>query len=237
MLRFDVSDTGAGMTDTEMAGLFQAFYRVQSAARDAPRGTGLGPAISQRLARQLDGNLTVRSTAGAGSAFTLSIPVGMSLSEAFKQPEPQGSSVNSVGLKSAAQSIHHLHAQILLAEDHDANRQVLTLRLHQAGAEVIQARDGKEAIDLVRDAEGRRPIDAVIMDMEMPILDGYEAVRQLRSGGFTGPIIAITAYAMARDLEECLKAGCGDHISKPIQWKRFFLKLSGLLGAGNGTDG
>ena len=74
------------------------------------------------------------------------------------------------------------------------------------------------------------------MDMEMPILDGYEAVRQLRAGGFTGPIIAVTAYAMTKDREECLKIGCDDHISKPIQWDRFFLTLSQLLYASNGSQ-
>ena len=141
----------------------------------------------------------------------------------------------SLSRKTVAKSIPRLHARILLAEDHDANRQVITLRLNQAGAEVIQARNGKEAIDLLRDASGKRPIDAVIMDMEMPILDGYEAVRQLRAGGFTGPIIAVTAYAMTNDREECLKIGCDDHISKPIQWDRFFLTLSQLLYASNGS--
>ena len=101
MLLLDVSDTGIGMTDAEMAGLFQAFYRVRSATLDAPRGTGLGLAISQRLARHLGGNLTVRSAPGAGSTFTLSIPVGMPLSEAFKQPQQQGNSASSLGLKSS----------------------------------------------------------------------------------------------------------------------------------------
>jgi CheY-like chemotaxis protein len=193
-------------------------------------------AISQRLARQLGGNLTVQSAPGAGSTFTLSIPVGMPLSEAIEPPEQQGNSASALGLKSVGVSIPRLHARILLAEDHDANRQVITLRLNQAGAEVVQARNGKEAIDLLRDAAGKQPIDAVIMDMEMPILDGYEAVRQLRAGGFTCPIIAVTAYAMTKDREECLKLGCDDHISKPIQWDRFFLRLSQLLHAGNGRN-
>ncbi|MBV8487446.1 MAG: response regulator [Planctomycetaceae bacterium] len=199
-----------------------------------PRAEGL--AISQRLARQLGGNLTVRSTPGAGTSFTLSVPLGMPLSEAFEQPEPQVNSARFLDLGSVAESIPRLQARILLAEDHDANRQVITLRLNQAGAEVVQARNGKEAIDLLRDAVGKRPIDAVIMDMEMPVLDGYEAVRQLRAGGFTGPIIAVTAYAMSKDREECLRIGCDDHVSKPIQWDRFFLKLSQLLHADNGSD-
>jgi PAS domain S-box-containing protein len=234
MLLIEVSDTGIGMTEAEMAGLFQAFYRVRSVAFEAPRGTGLGLAISQRLARQLGGSVTVRSTPGTGSTFTLSMPVGMPVPEALEQSEKPA---DSQGQKSVARSIPCLQARILLAEDHDANRQVVTLRLNQAGAEVIQARNGKEALDLLRDAPRERPIDAVIMDMEMPILDGYEAVRQLRAGGFTGPIIAVTAYAMSKDREECLNLGCDDHISKPIQWDRFFSKLTQLLAVPNGSQG
>jgi len=124
----------------------------------------------------------------------------------------------------------------LLAEDHDANRQLITLRLNSIGAEVVPARNGKEALDLIGDAaEQGRPFDAVIMDMEMPVLDGYEAVRQLRAGGFTSPILAVTAYAMSKDREECLRLGCDDHISKPIEWDRFFRKLIQLLGAHEGV--
>src|SRR5208282_6088589 len=83
---------------------------------------------------------------------------------------------------------------------------VITLRLNSIGAEVVPARNGKEALEQVRDAaEQGRPFDAVIMDMEMPVLDGYEAVRQLRAGGFTSPIIAVTAYAMSKDRDECLR--------------------------------
>ena len=130
-----------------------------------------------------------------------------------------------------------LHGRILLAEDHDANRQIISLRLNQHGAEVVPARNGKEALEQVRDAaEQGRPIDAVIMDMEMPVLDGYEAVRQLRAGGFTGPIIAVTAYAMSKDRDECLGLGCDDHISKPIDWDRFFRKLIQLLTVRNGSS-
>ena len=94
----------------------------------------------------------------------------------------------------------------------------------------MSARNGKEALERVRDAARTgRPIDAVIMDMEMPVLDGYEAVRQLRAGEYSGPIIAVTAYAMAQDRDECLGLGCDDHITKPIDWDKFLLRLSELL--------
>jgi CheY-like chemotaxis protein len=145
--------------------------------------------------------------------------------------EPRGKTQEDVAVPESAPPFAALHARLLLAEDHDANRQVITLRLSGIGAEVVAARNGKEALERVRDAaEEGRPFDAVIMDMEMPVLDGYEAVRQLRAGGFTGPIMAVTAYAMTKDRDECLRMGCDDHISKPIDWDRFLRKLVQLLG-------
>ncbi len=123
-----------------------------------------------------------------------------------------------------------MKARLLLAEDNDANRRVLALRLGRAGADVVTACNGKEAIDRFDDAARQgHPIEAVIMDMEMPILDGYEAVRQIRARGFSTPIIAVTAYAMREGREECLAIGCDEHISKPIEWDRLFLRLSNLL--------
>ena len=123
-----------------------------------------------------------------------------------------------------------------MTDDNEANQQLIGLRLIRAGAEVVTALNGKEALDRVREAsEEGRPFDAVIMDMQMPVLDGYEAVRRLRAGGFTAPIIAVTAYAMSDDRDECLRLGCDDFISKPIEWDRFFAKLTRLLEAARGT--
>jgi CheY-like chemotaxis protein len=117
-----------------------------------------------------------------------------------------------------------------VTDDNEANQRLISLRLTQAGAEVVTARNGQEALDRVGDAvQSGRPFDAVIMDMQMPVLDGYEAVRRLRAGGFHAPIIAVTAFATDEDREECLQLGCDDFISKPIEWDRFFTRLTGLL--------
>src|SRR5262249_13182909 len=116
------------------------------------------------------------------------------------------------------------------AEDNQANQKLISLRLSQAGAEVVTAANGKEAIDHMWEAtRSGRPFDAVIMDMQMPVLDGYETVRQLRANGFAEPILAVTAYAMSEDREECIGRGCNDFISKPIEWDRFMCKLTRLL--------
>ncbi len=228
LLQFAVVDTGVGMTAAEMSRLFEPFYRVPSAARDRPAGTGLGLAICQRLARRLGGDIAVQSAPGEGSTFTLSIPAGSldgraATNRAEDVPERPP-------LSSTSSPPRRLDARILVADDNEANQQIIGLRLIQAGAEVVTALNGQEALDRVRDArEAGRPFDAVIMDMQMPVLDGYEAVRRLRAGGFTAPIVAVTAYAMSEDREECLRLGCDDFVSKPIEWDRFFSKLTRLM--------
>jgi PAS domain S-box-containing protein len=227
-LQFAVSDSGIGMTSSEMSRLFEPFYRVRSADPGRPAGTGLGLAICRRLARRLGGEIAVQSTAGEGSTFTLSVPAGSP--EALVGSRRTGGALESPPLTAPSPS-HRLDARILVTDDNEANQQLIRLRLIQAGAEVVTALDGREALDRVREAaEAGRPFDAVIMDMQMPVLDGYEAVRQLRAGGFTAPIVAVTAYAMGDDREECLQLGCDDFISKPIQWDRFFAGLARLLG-------
>ncbi len=225
ILEFAVSDTGIGMTAAEMISLFQPFYRVPSMAADRPGGTGLGLAICKRIARRLGGDITVQSAPASGSIFTLSIPA-----EGAKEiaEPPAAAAVRPLAPR--------LHARILLAEDNLANQKLISLRLRRAGADVVTAGDGKEALDRTNEAalEGR-PFDAVIMDMQMPVLDGYEAVRQLRARGFTEPIIAVTAFAMSKDREECIGTGCDDFISKPIEWDRFMAKLTRLLTAKDHT--
>ena len=125
-----------------------------------------------------------------------------------------------------------------MTDDNEANQQLIGLRLSRAGAEVVTAHNGREALDRARESvEQGRPFDAVIMDMQMPVLDGYEAVRQLRAGGFTMPILAVTAYAMSKDREECLSLGCDDFISKPIEFDRLLARLTRLLWARNGASG
>ena len=235
IVQFAVSDAGIGMTQAEMAKLFQPFYRIRSEPH-GPSGTGLGLAICKRIATRLGGEITVQSTRGVGSTFTLSIPVGTRDEiEALRQVDL---SREPPALAAAAAPSKALHARILVADDNQANRQLISLRLRRAGAEVEVASDGQEALDRTREAiEQSRPFDAVIIDMQMPVIDDYEAVRQLRARGFTQPIVAVTAYAMSEDREECLEMGCDDFVSKPIEWDRFLARLTRLLAAKNGESG
>ncbi len=236
VLTFAVTDMGIGMTPEEMTGLFQPFYRVRSMAADRPSGTGLGLAICKRIARRLGGDISVQSTPGSGSTFTLSVPAtiaGDGVGHRWPEETPEPPAVVS------SRSVPpRLCARILLADDNEANLKLLSLRLSQSGAEVVTAANGKEALDRTAQAAGDgRPFDAVIMDMQMPVVNGYEAVRQLRARGFTKPILAVTAHAMNEDREECIRLGCDDFISKPVEWDRFLAKLSGLLTANDTTSG
>jgi PAS domain S-box-containing protein len=226
MLHFDVIDTGVGLRDEEIAALFQPFHQIGHSQGRSPGGTGLGLAISRRLSEALSGTISVRSRSGVGTTFRLSIPSvepGRVASEdqAATEPHPLSTSTSpSPGLGG------HRSRRILLAEDNSDNRRAIKLRLEQVGLKVSTAQNGQEAFEVVLNssAEGSA-FDVILMDMQMPVLDGYEATRLLRMQGYEGPIVALTAFALEEDREECLRIGCNDHISKPIDWPQ----LLGLI--------
>jgi CheY-like chemotaxis protein len=224
------------MTKAEMGELFQPFYRVRSGERDSPGGTGLGLAICKRIARRLGGDMTVQSAPRVGSTFTLTIPTG--LPNEIEISRRAGDSQRPPAFAPARSPSPRLHGRILVADDNEANRRLIGLHLRRAGADVVTAGDGQEALDRTNEAiDEHRPFDAIVMDMQMPVIDGYDAVRELRARGFTKPIIAVTAYAMSEDRDECLRLGCDEFVSKPIEWDRFLAKLTRLLAPQNGASG
>jgi CheY-like chemotaxis protein len=120
--------------------------------------------------------------------------------------------------------------RVLVADDHGENRRVVGLRLDLAGAEVGLASDGLVALEMARAArDAGRPFDLVLMDMQMPVLDGFEATRRLRDEGFRTPVVALTAHAMPEDRQDCLRFGCDGHISKPIDWPFLIAEVNRLL--------
>ncbi len=213
LLRVDVVDTGIGMSPEQVATLFQPFSQCDSSARRRFGGTGLGLAISKRLAEMLGGAIRVVSDPGQGSVFTVTIPTGAQ-DHGVNEP-PSGPDVAGCVVDSTSKS--ELACRILLVEDGPDNQRLIAFVLRKAGAEVALAGDGHMALDKVcGNGTSDAPFDLILMDMQMPVMDGYEATRQLRALGFRKPIIALTAHAMESDRQECIEAGCDDYMSKPI---------------------
>ena len=194
-----VHDSGIGMTPEQMSRLFQAFSQADSSTSRKFGGTGLGLAISRKLAEALGGTLTVDSEPGLGSSFTVSVAA----------PPCQGDVASSQASRPAA-SLQGL--RVLLAEDGPDNQRLIRFHLERAGASVTVVCDGEQAVAGV--ASGG--YDVLILDMQMPVMDGYTAATTLRQRGATIPILALTAHATSEDRAKCVSAGCDDFATKPI---------------------
>jgi len=209
-LRFEVVDNGIGIDPTRLNDLFVPFTQVDARTTRKFGGTGLGLAISRRLAGMLGGDLQASSSVGAGSSFVASILcecLDHDVVDVESQPQ-QSAAVGNTSLPSLE------GCRLLLAEDGRDNQRLIAFLLTRAGAHVEIADNGQRAIDMLKSIGDE--IDIILMDMQMPELDGYSATRQLRSQGDLRPIIALTANAMSNDRELCLAAGCNDYIAKPV---------------------
>ena len=212
-LRFDVVDTGMGIGAEHLPTLFDAFSQADTSSTREAGGTGLGLAISKRLALMLGGCITVISEVGKGSTFSLKLDVGAL--DDYELVLPGAAEPKAPAQEPAGDT--KLDARILLVEDGAVNQLLISTVLKKAGATVDVADDGRAGCRAVREAAaGDEPYDLVLMDMQMPVMDGYEAARTLRDEGISTPIVALTAHAMAGDRERCLEAGCSDYATKPI---------------------
>jgi PAS domain S-box-containing protein len=237
-LRFDVADTGIGMNADQVGNLFRAFSQVDNSPARKFGGTGLGLCICKRLAEALGGGIAVHSVPDQGSTFSFTIDPGplegIRMIEGIEMP-----AIPAPVTPPAAENIE-LHSRVLLAEDGPDNQRLIRLVLEEAGAEVATVENGLLAIQAVRAArEAGKPFDVILMDMQMPVIDGYSATRELRAQGYQSPIIALTAHAMAADRQKCLDAGCDDFISKPIDWQKLFAAVNywtGLLSSHAAAD-
>ncbi len=212
-LRIDVVDTGIGLSTEQIAMLFQPFTQLDGSARRKFGGSGLGLAISKRLALMLGGDITVASTPGQGSAFSVTVATGP------LEATPAADSPASISVVTPPPTAapDQLCCRLLLAEDGPDNQRLISFLLRKRGADVTVVGNGQLAVDCATAAMANgEPFDLILMDMQMPILDGYEATTRLRKAGFTGPIVALTAHAMPEDRQRCLDAGCDDYVSKPI---------------------
>jgi signal transduction histidine kinase/DNA-binding response OmpR family regulator len=210
VLRADVIDSGIGMTPEQLERLFQPFTQGDGSITRKFGGTGLGLTISRRLAKLLNGDISVGSELGIGSTFTLKIGGGPSAGVEMLQDLTEATLPATPDQR--AQPDIHLHGRILLVEDGRDNQRLLRMQLSAAGAEVVVADNGQIAVDLMT----TRPFDLILMDMQMPVLDGYAATIELRRRGVKIPIIALTAYAMAEDRAKCMASGCSAYLTKPV---------------------
>ncbi|MFH1267263.1 MAG: ATP-binding protein [Planctomycetota bacterium] len=217
-LLFDVVDTGIGITPEQAARIFHPFTQADDSTTRQFGGTGLGLTLSRQLVRIMGGDVTVvESPVNAGTRFRISIPTGplegvnlLNPTEGMPLEAPHEKRPEATG---AGQ----IDGRILVAEDGPDNQRLIALVLSKAGAEVTVVENGRLAVDAALEARrSGNPFDLILMDMQMPVMDGYEATAFLRREGYTGKIVALTAHAMARDCQKCRDAGCDDYASKPF---------------------
>jgi len=227
-LCIEVSDTGVGMTREQIDKLFVAFVQGDPSTTRRYGGTGLGLVISRRLAQLLGGDIAVESEAGRGAIFRVTVPTGSlagvemidGLTEAGL-PEHGNARVQADASASLA------GRRVLLAEDGIDNQILVSTYLRKAGATVKVVGDGRAAVQEARANE----YDVVLMDMQMPELDGYGATSKLRQTGYARPILALTAHAMTGDRARCLKAGCDDYLTKPVERSKLVAVVARLADA------
>ncbi len=226
-VRFDVIDTGIGLTAEQQTRLFLPFGQADSSTTRRFGGTGLGLAICQRLALMLGGELSVTSDFGRGSTFSFSLLTGNAMEEDAADVEKGAS--DPLPVKSIVAD--RVGGRILLAEDGADNRRLVMIYLEEAGFVIDAVPDGRAAVEaIVATSKTAKAYDLVLMDMQMPVLDGYGATRELRRLGYTTlPIIALTAHAMAGEREKCLASGCDDFVTKPLDPVELIEKLQQRL--------
>ncbi len=212
---FHVTDQGVGIRQTDLDLIFRPFHQADASTTRRFGGTGLGLAITRRIAELLGGQVRVQSTPGVGSCFSIILPTGAL--DGVAMVTAADSEPMAAEAPAQLTELPTLDARILLAEDGVDNQRLIRAFLRKAGAAVSIVENGQAAVQVARKAvEAGQPFDLILMDMQMPLMDGYEATRRLRRGGYSGLIMALTAHAMKGEMEKCLKAGCDGYLSKPI---------------------
>jgi CheY-like chemotaxis protein len=219
-LRFNVTDSGLGIENHSMKKIFEPFSQADSSTTRLFGGTGLGLALSRRLARALGGDVRLtQSQPGVGSTFTIELKVELPTSNEWvgekERSEARDEVISNYGKALLSGK------RILLVEDAEDNQILITQYLNCTGAIVDIAANGEEGINKALTNE----YEVVLMDIQMPLIDGYQATTRLRKAGYSRPIIALTAHALAEERERCLRTGCNGHLTKPISRKQLIESL------------
>ncbi len=209
-LIIDVSDTGIGIPSDKLEAVFDPFTQADNSTTRQFGGTGLGLSIARRLSEMLGGSLSMTSEVGRGTTTRIEICAGSAGDETGPVPKEDDSHDATT-----------LDCRVLVAEDGPDNQRLIRMLLERAGADVKVVENGALACEeALRAKDSDRPYDVILMDMQMPVLDGYSATRRLRANNYSGPIAALTAHAMTGDRQRCLDCGCDEFLSKPIDRKK-----------------
>ncbi len=215
--KVDISDTGIGMSEEFLQRLFEPFSREQEETEGGREGTGLGMSIVKQLLDKMGGTIQVDSTLGEGSQFHVEIPFEIASEEALEDKMSED----------LPKDIHGKH--ILLVEDNELNREIAEIILRDAGAKITMAENGQQAVDIF-EMHDPGTFDAILMDVMMPVLNGYEATGRIRSLARADakdiPIIAITANAFTEDVERAVNAGMNDHLAKPLNIQKMIATIA-----------
>jgi CheY-like chemotaxis protein len=214
---FTVWDTGVGIAKDKVEHIFQPFEQLDNLGTQRPGGTGLGLALVRRLVQLHGGTITVRSDQGQGSHFMVSIPDPVALISLAGSPFGEHSAQLEL-----LKGVH-----LLLAEDDPTNASIIQLQLERRGAQVRRAVNGQQALEFLR----ARPADLVLMDIQMPVLDGLSAIRFMKADPALRsiPVISLTALASEEDKQNCLVAGAQDFLPKPVDINALVAKIQALV--------
>ena len=219
---FSVADTGIGMTERQANSIFSAFSQADSSTTRKFGGTGLGLSISKQLTEKLGGKITCDSQIGKGSTFNFYIDAGLQDGATMLHNEKE-LETETTALQSHLSA--KLTGHVLLAEDTKDNQDLIEMYIEDTGAKITIVENGELAVEACRSIN----FDLIFMDMQMPVMDGVEAITQIRALNITTPIISLTANAMKSDIEKCFNAGADKFLTKPIDVNRFNQVLSKYL--------
>jgi PAS domain S-box-containing protein len=224
-IRFDIEDTGIGIPKDRQVAIFDSFTQADDSTTRKYGGTGLGLTVTRQLVELLGGELSVTSEEGKGSVFSLTVPTGVDITgqplldrdKLLNQEMGESEKVNPTLFS----------GRVLVAEDVEGNQKLMELMLSKLGVDVVIAEDGNQAIQKAMS----QSFDLILMDMQMPHMNGYEATCALRQHGYKIPIVALTANAMKGDDQKCIDAGCDGYLTKPIDRRELLRILDKYLSA------
>jgi PAS domain S-box-containing protein len=226
MLAISIIDSGVGIASDKVDSIFEAFVQAESSTTRRFGGTGLGLSISKKFALALGGDILVKSELGKGSSFTVTLDPGKIDPRSMVRGETLDLNVEAT-VDNRTHRWQFAGQRVLVVDDGVENRELVRLVLEEVGLKVEEAEDGQVAVDKAKVND----YELVLMDMQMPVLDGYEATIALRKLGFEQPIVALTAHAMAGFEAKILEAGCTGYLTKPIDIDKLLQHLAGLFDA------